>query len=177
MGKFEDMIELNRKVNEEKEALKNLREAKRAACQKTLEQIRKDCKEMSKLMEAITAYSGVLFDTGIQKDGNPFFLSVWSGGADLRHREISNLHGWPVHDGTLPWLGLHSDAPAIFRFIEEWDTEQVMNLFYRKVEEELNKKRGEVESELESISKVPKRIRVTEIYEDGELVSKIEEAI
>lgn len=177
MGKFEDMIELNRKVSEEKEALKNLREAKRAACEKALEKIRKDCDEFMQLMKELDAPNDVLFDTGIRHNNEPYYMTVWSGGTHIRHREIPNLYGWSICDGRLPCLGLHPEAPVIYRFIDEWDAGKIHDLFYRKVEEELNKKRGEVESELESISKVPKRIRVTEIYSDGELISKIEEAL
>ncbi len=175
MDKYIDMLNLKRKIDEEKGALDVLKRERRAACEKALEKVRKDCKEFSHLIEELDLSDDVRFDPGICYDGNPYTMSVWKNGVHIKHKEIPSLYGWSICDGRLPWLGLHPEATVIYKFIEKWDVKQVRDLFYKKVEEELNKKRGMIESERAVISNIPQMVRVTEIYSDGKLVSRKEE--
>jgi len=60
---------------------------------------------------------------------------------------------------------------------ELWDEAEMTKKYYEKCMELLEKDRGKICEKLEKTNKAADRIRVTEIYQNGELVSRNEEAL
>lgn len=139
--------------------------------------IQKKCKEFSELIKEL-AIKSVRIDTGIRYNGEPIILVIHE---DAIYTKIKNPALFFDNEWRLcyylPGFDRNEQSRVIYRFIEMWDEAEITRKVYEKASELLEKERGEACARLEDTKRASTEIRVTEIYRNGELVSRKEEAI
>jgi len=137
--------------------------------------IRKKCNEFSEMKKEL-CLGTVRIETGIRYNNETIFLEV-------SDREVSIEHPALYFDNKrwlssyLPEFDKDEESRVLYRFIELWDEAEMTKKYYEKCMELLEKDRGKICEKLEKTNKAADRIRVTEIYQNGELVSRNEEAL